>query len=69
MKCRMMRNFIWVFTVCKNTCLGVSRIQKVKRSERKYINQNVSEFDQEIPQSHTADQPTAPWERVTEHLQ
>ena len=27
----------------------------------------VSEYDQEIPQSHTADQPTAPRGRVTEH--
>ena len=23
--------------------------------------EKVSEYDQEIPQSHTADQPTAPW--------
>ena len=29
----------------------------------------VSEYDQEIPQSHTADQPPAPWERATEHRQ
>ena len=29
----------------------------------------VSEYDQEIPQSHTADQPTAPWGRATEHIQ
>ena len=28
----------------------------------------VSEYDQEIPQSHTADQPTTPRGRVTEHL-
>ena len=28
----------------------------------------VSEYDQEMPQSNTADQPTAPWGRVTEHL-
>ena len=28
----------------------------------------VSEDGQEIPQSHTADQPTAPRERATEHL-
>ena len=31
--------------------------------------QNVSEYDQEIPQSHTADKPTAPRGRATEHLQ
>ena len=31
--------------------------------------QKVSEYDQEIPQSHTADQPTAPVGRATEHLQ
>ena len=30
--------------------------------------QNVSENDQEIPQSHTADQPTAPRGRAIEHL-
>ena len=24
-----MLHFIWVFTVCKSTCLGVSRIQRV----------------------------------------
>ena len=29
MKCSMMLHFIWVFTVCKNNCLGVSRIQWV----------------------------------------
>ena len=28
----------------------------------------VSEYDQEIPQSHTADRPTAPWGRATDHL-
>ena len=28
----------------------------------------VSEYDQEIQQSHTADQPTAPRGRATEHL-
>ena len=26
-----------------------------------------SEYDQEIPQSHTSDQTTAPWGRATEH--
>ena len=30
MKCSIMLHFIWVFTVCISTCLGVSRIQKVK---------------------------------------
>ena len=30
---------------------------------------NVSEYDQEIPQSHTVDQPTAPLGKATEHLQ
>ena len=29
--------------------------------------EKVSECDQEIPQSHSADQPTAPRGRVTEH--
>ena len=31
-------------------------------------NHKVSEYDQEIPQSHTADQPTALSRRATEHL-
>ena len=31
-----------------------------------YLNEK-SEYDQEIPQSHTADQPTASWGRATEH--
>ena len=30
--------------------------------------QKVSEYDQEIPQSHTAVQPTTPSGRATEHL-
>ena len=29
MKCSIMLHFIWAFTVCKSTCLGVSRIQRV----------------------------------------
>ena len=32
-------------------------------------NHKVSEYDQQIPQSHTAEQPTAPHGRATEHLQ
>ena len=28
----------------------------------------VSEHDQEMPQSHTADQPKAPWRKATKHL-
>ena len=28
----------------------------------------ISEYDQEIPKAHTADQPTTPWDRATEHL-
>ena len=30
MKCSIMPYFIWVFTACKNTHLGVSWIQRVK---------------------------------------
>ena len=26
------------------------------------------QYDQEMPQSHTADQPTAPWGRATDHF-
>ena len=33
-----------------------------------FSKQNVSEYDQEIPQSHTADQPTALQGRATEQL-
>ena len=33
---------------------------------RKY--QKVSEYDQELPQSHTADLPTAPWGRAIENI-
>ena len=29
--------------------------------------EKVSEYDQKIPQSHTADQLTAPWGRATRH--
>ena len=31
MKCSIMVHFIWVFTVCKITCVGVSRLQRVER--------------------------------------
>ena len=30
MKCSIMLHFIWFFTVCKSTRLGVSSIQRVK---------------------------------------
>ena len=33
------------------------------------IEKIASEYDQEIPQSHTADQPMAPQGNATEHLQ
>ena len=33
-----------------------------------FLGQKVSEYDQEIPQSYNADQPTAPWGSATEHL-
>ena len=32
MKCSIMLHFIWVFTVCKSTHLGVSQIQRVKEA-------------------------------------
>ena len=35
---------------------------------QKYV-EKVNEHDQEIPQSHTADHPTAPWGRATEQQQ
>ena len=30
MKCRILRHFIWGYTVCKSTRLRVSRIQRIK---------------------------------------
>ena len=30
MKCHIMWHFIWVFTVCQSTCLGVSGLLRVK---------------------------------------
>ena len=41
--------------VCMHTIINVS-----------FTTQKVNEYDQEIPQSHTTDQPTAPWRRGTE---
>ena len=40
----------------------------LSRDVRTALCEKVSEYDQEIPQSHNADQPVAPWERATEHL-
>ena len=37
MKSRMMQNFIWVFTVCKSTHLGVSPIQRVKALAKTHL--------------------------------
>ena len=41
----------------------------LKCKSKQNLIKNVSEYDNEIPQSHNAVQPTAPWGRVTEHLQ
>ena len=43
--------------VCKSV---ERRLFKVKACNLSQTIQNVSEYDQEIPQSYTADQPTAP---------
>ena len=53
-----------VFTISNVNCTLSERIDAEIQSYEK-----VSEYDQEMPQSHTADQPTAPWERDTEHRQ
>ena len=53
----------WCTHRCINSWLSGHTQQVVLDSQK------VSEYDQEIPQSHTAAQPTAPWGRVTEHLQ
>ena len=54
-----MLHFTCVFTVYKSTCLGVARIQRVKRN---------SEYDQEMLQSQITDQPMVPRERDTRRL-
>ena len=41
---------------------------KRKRQNKASQKQKVIEYDQEIPPLHTADQPTAPRGRATEHL-
>ena len=37
MKCRIKRHFIWVFTVCQSTRLGVSGPKRVKLSLDLYL--------------------------------
>ena len=37
MKCHIMWHFIWVFTVCKSTHLGVSCLQRVKRLRERML--------------------------------
>ena len=37
MKCRLMRQFIWVLTVYKSTHLAESRIQRVKKKTNIYM--------------------------------
>ena len=59
MKCHIMQHFIYVFTVCHSTHLGVWDLQRIN-------NKKVSEYDQEIPQSQTADKPMAPRGRATQ---
>ena len=56
-----------------NVKMFISNVMIKKKIETKsficFLNhKKVSEYDQEIPQSHTADQPTAPWGRATKHL-
>ena len=38
MKCSIMLHFIWVFTVCKSTRLGVSQIQAIKQAKTESVN-------------------------------
>ena len=53
--------------------MNIERIANILMGMGIHIQDNlslkVSEFDQETPQSHTADQATAPWGKATEHLQ
>ena len=50
-ECHFMRQFIWVFIICQSTYLRVPGLQRVLFKN--------SEYDQEIPQSQTADNPVA----------
>ena len=53
---------IHIISICMGTyCINM--YEKIHQNIKK-----VSEYDQEIPQSHTADQPTARWGRTTGHL-
>ena len=55
--------------VVRKSVFRVYDVIKLKSSFSATGIENKSEYDQEIPQSQTADQPTAPWGRATGHLQ
>ena len=48
----------------------IAKLERIHSTaeQNKQQTQKISEHDQEIPQSHTEDQPTAPRERATETL-
>ena len=47
-------NFIWILTVCNVACLGVYHIKMVNLRECLDYLKQLSEYDLEIAQSHTA---------------
>ena len=72
--------FLKLFTIAKVLCVSlevvcfiilykqpnvVSHHVWTFADEMAQMSKKESEYDQEIPQSHTADQPTAPWGRAT----
>ena len=66
------KNFIifsrlWLDIPCESSAHEISSLIFTALSVLKNITQLSTEYDQEIPQSHTADQPTAPRGRATEH--
>ena len=52
----------------RDDCISMEWVTHLVLLRKQSTRQNVSEYDQEITQSHTADQPTTPRGRVTEHF-
>ena len=72
MKCRYYCNSHNKWKVDKNDIIYQSNTHKSKEEKQikyiitKHTHDKVSEYDQEIPQAQTADQPTPPWVRDKE---
>ena len=61
----VLSGLIWVQTVCTSCQQTTLVVKELKLLIHVSFFKNVSEYDQEIAQSHAADQPTAPWGRAT----